>query len=102
MEYIDKVVEREILKVVPNAEITDDTDLTTATDFKVTGRSSKSLPLRFAIAIDNPDINAKNPKIIGELSDTIYLRYGRSGGNDNFFKYFWNEIDIKMFGTNRW
>ena len=28
MEYIDKVVEREILKVVPNAEITDDTDLT--------------------------------------------------------------------------
>lgn len=28
MEYIDKVVEREILKVVPNAELTDDTDLT--------------------------------------------------------------------------
>lgn len=28
MEYIDKAVEREILKVVPNAELTDDTDLT--------------------------------------------------------------------------
>lgn len=28
MEYIDKVVKREILKVAPNAELTDDTDLT--------------------------------------------------------------------------
>ena len=28
MEYIDKAVEREILKVVPNTELTDDTDLT--------------------------------------------------------------------------
>ena len=28
MEYIDKVVKREISKVAPNAELTDDTDLT--------------------------------------------------------------------------
>ncbi len=28
MEYIDKVVKKEILKMLPNAELTDETDLT--------------------------------------------------------------------------
>jgi hypothetical protein len=37
------------------------------------------------------------------MSDIIYLRYGRSAGNsNNRIKYFWNEIDVKMFGGTRW
>jgi len=69
---------------------------------KITGRKRrKSLPLRFAIAIDNPDVTAKNPKIIGELSDIVYLRYGRNGGNGVTIKYCWNEFDVRMFGASR-
>ena len=47
----------------------------------------------------NPDDN--NPKIIGPLSDIIYMRYGRDSGNENVIKYFWNENDVRLFGTNR-
>ena len=72
-------------------------------NIKITGRrDSKSLPLRFAIAIDNPNTEDDNPKIIGPMSDIIYMRYGRDGGNENIIKYFWNEIDLKFFGTTRW
>ena len=71
----------------------------TGIGIKVAGRDSMSLPFRFAIAIDNPDISAINPKIIGELNDIIYLRFGGSGID---IKYFWNEINVKMFGSSRW
>ena len=84
-------------------KLSDSTDFGKIIKVKITGRrDSLSLPLRFAIAIDNPDVNAKNPKIIGELSDIIYMRYGRHSGNGNKIKYFWNEIDVKMFGSGRW
>lgn len=38
------------------------------------GRESLSIPFRFAIVIDNPDSTAWNPKMIGPLSDIIYMR----------------------------
>jgi hypothetical protein len=86
-------------------KLSDSIDYSGITKIKVTGRrDSLSLPLRFAIVIDNPDTNVNNPKIIGEMSDIIYMRYGRQpGNNNNKIRYFWNEIDIKMFdSTNRW
>jgi len=84
-------------------KLSDSTDFGKISRVKITGRrDALSLPLRFAIVIDNPDTTAINPKIIGEMSDIIYMRYGRHAGNSNRIKYFWNEIDIKMFGTGRW
>jgi hypothetical protein len=84
-------------------KLSDSTDFSSILRFKITGRrDALSLPLRFAIVIDNPDTTAANPKIIGEMSDIIYLRYGRHAGNSNKMKYFWNEIDLRLFGTNRW
>lgn len=84
-------------------KLSDSTDYSKLDNIKITGRrDSKSLPLRFAIAIDNPNTEDDNPKIIGPMSDIIYMRYGRDGGNENIIKYFWNEIDLKFFGTTRW
>jgi len=80
-------------------KLTDDVDLSTVS-LKFSGRRrSMSVPLRFAIVIDNPDTTASNPKIIGELSDIVYLRYN---SYDNRFIYNWNEINVKMFGNSRW
>lgn len=82
-------------------KMTDDTNVSSLT-IRVSGRpkNCKSFPFRLAIVIDNPDPNADNPKIIGDLSDVIYMRYKPTGGNR--IRYFWNEINVKMFGGTRW
>jgi len=82
-------------------KLSDSTDFSKITRIKVTGRrNSKSLPFRFAIVIDNPDTSSSNPKIIGDLSDIVYLRYDNQNG-ECYIKYAWNEISIDMFKSGR-
>jgi len=74
----------------------DNTVIGGTTKIKVLGRKKTiSFPFKLAIAIDNP--NGSNQKIIGNLSDRLYLRYIPS---QNRFIYERGEINMSKIRYN--
>lgn len=54
--------------------LSDETDLSDINDLKCAGEQNLSTAFKIAIVIDNPDTSSPVKKIIGDMSETFYIR----------------------------